>query len=215
MQAWTLSFSSKNGTACTHCVWLDNHVHVIQDCEEAFVGAELARHCLQGLNADPVRTTAASTHPLVGAAGAVTRQPRNSKRAHFRFPALQTPPKFHEKTSRETEKERRAKKAQNFESPTLSCFHLSRPHLGASLNIPTSLLPPSSSHNSNKPHSPGPLVSVVYLFVLLLLFFVLLLLFMLLNGYIVLKEQSLLDGLTLANFFRRFSLEKCVFFHVQ
>ena len=40
------------------------------------------------------------------AAGARTRQPENSKRAHFRVPALQTPPKFHEKTPRETQKER-------------------------------------------------------------------------------------------------------------
>ena len=31
------------------------------------------------------------------AAGARTRQPENSKRAHLRVPALQTPPKFHEK----------------------------------------------------------------------------------------------------------------------
>ena len=36
-----------------------------------------------------------------------TRQPENSKRAHFRTPALQTPPKFHEKTPREGEKERK------------------------------------------------------------------------------------------------------------
>ena len=34
-----------------------------------------------------------------------TRQHKNSKRAHLTAPALQTPPKFHEKTSRETEKE--------------------------------------------------------------------------------------------------------------
>ena len=40
------------------------------------------------------------------AAGARTRQPENSKRAHFRAPALQTPPKFHEKTPRETQRER-------------------------------------------------------------------------------------------------------------
>ena len=40
------------------------------------------------------------------AAGARTRQPENSKRAHFRAPALQTPPKFYEKTPRETQKER-------------------------------------------------------------------------------------------------------------
>ena len=42
------------------------------------------------------------------AAGARTRQPENSKRAHFRAPALQTPPKFHEKTSQ------RGKERTNF-----------------------------------------------------------------------------------------------------
>ena len=35
-----------------------------------------------------------------------TRQPENSKRAHLSAPALQTPPKFHEKTPREGRKER-------------------------------------------------------------------------------------------------------------
>ena len=38
------------------------------------------------------------------AAGARTRQPENSKRAHLRVPALQTPPKFNEKTPRERRK---------------------------------------------------------------------------------------------------------------
>ena len=37
-----------------------------------------------------------------------TRKPENSKRAHSRVPALQTPPKFHEKTPRE-----RKKKSEN------------------------------------------------------------------------------------------------------
>ena len=36
-----------------------------------------------------------------------TRQPENSKRAHFRAPALQTPPKFHEKTSQEREERKK------------------------------------------------------------------------------------------------------------
>ena len=40
------------------------------------------------------------------AAGARTRQPKNSKRAHLRAPAFKTPPKFNEKTPRETQKER-------------------------------------------------------------------------------------------------------------
>ena len=53
-----------------------------------------------------------------------TRQPENSKRAHFRTPALQTPPKFHEKTPRERRKNEifqreREKKARNFRPPTL------------------------------------------------------------------------------------------------
>ena len=37
-------------------------------------------------------------------AGGFTRQPGNSKRAHLSVPALQTPPKFHEKTHRERRK---------------------------------------------------------------------------------------------------------------
>ena len=53
-----------------------------------------------------------------------TRQPENSKRAHFRAPALQTPPKFHEKTTqRDTERAKRwrerEEKARNFGPPTL------------------------------------------------------------------------------------------------
>ena len=51
-----------------------------------------------------------------------TRQPENSKRAHFRAPALRTPPKFHEKTPREGRKNEncgeRVKK-RNFGPPTL------------------------------------------------------------------------------------------------
>ena len=50
--------------------------------------------------------------------GGFTRQPENSKRAHFRFPALQTPPKFHKRTAKRGKKERklwreREKKEQN------------------------------------------------------------------------------------------------------
>ena len=36
-----------------------------------------------------------------------TRQPENSKRAHLRLPALETPPKFNEKTPKATQKERK------------------------------------------------------------------------------------------------------------
>ena len=56
------------------------------------------------------------------AAGARTRQPENSKRAHLSVPALQTPPKFHEKDQQESEKRKkncggREKKARNFGPP--------------------------------------------------------------------------------------------------
>ena len=53
-----------------------------------------------------------------------TRQPENSKRAHFTAPALQTPPKFHERTPRERKKKencggKRKKKREILGSPTL------------------------------------------------------------------------------------------------
>ena len=49
-----------------------------------------------------------------------TRQPENSKRAHLSVPALQTPPKVHEKTPREGRKERiLRKKSEKFRPPTL------------------------------------------------------------------------------------------------
>ena len=52
-----------------------------------------------------------------------TRQPENSKRAHLSVPALQTPPKFHEKTPRERRKNeisggREKKKREIFRAPT-------------------------------------------------------------------------------------------------
>ena len=50
-------------------------------------------------------------------AGARTRQPENSKRAHFRAPALQTPPKFHVKTPRERKKREEGKKSAKFCPP--------------------------------------------------------------------------------------------------
>ena len=52
----------------------------------------------------------------------VKRQPEISKRAHFRVPSLQTPPKFHEKTPQETQKEHNGggrEKTRNFGPPTL------------------------------------------------------------------------------------------------
>ena len=62
-----------------------------------------------------------------------TRQPENSKRAHFRAPALHTPPKFHEKTlPREGRKNEkcggRGEKARKFWASTLSGPHPSGPH---------------------------------------------------------------------------------------
>ena len=77
------------------------------------------------------------------AAGARTRQPENSKRAHLSAPALQTPPKFHEKTTREEEKSEflrrnREKKARNFGLPTLRGPTLRGPTLrGPTLRGPT------------------------------------------------------------------------------
>ena len=70
------------------------------------------------------------------AAGAPIRQPKNSKRAHLRVPALQTPPKFHERTPRERKKKencggRREKKARNFGPPTVQAPPFRDPPFGA------------------------------------------------------------------------------------
>ena len=58
------------------------------------------------------------------AAGARTRQPENSKRAHLSVPALQTPPEFHEKTTRERRKNEisggREQKKRDFGPPNPS-----------------------------------------------------------------------------------------------
>ena len=66
------------------------------------------------------------------AAGARTRQPENSKRAHLSVPALQTPPKFHEKTPREEEQNKfcggRGKKKREIWAPHPSGLHPSGPH---------------------------------------------------------------------------------------
>ena len=59
------------------------------------------------------------------AAGARTRQPENSKRAHLSAPALQTPPKFHEKDQKRGQKDKkklwreREQKSAKFWAPTL------------------------------------------------------------------------------------------------
>ena len=69
-----------------------------------------------------------------------------SKRAHFRAPTLQTPPKFHEKTPREGRKKEncggRGEKSSKFLAPTL---------LGATLRGPTIRGPHPSG-----PHPSGP-----------------------------------------------------------
>ena len=91
-----------------------------------------------GLSGCRVKPPAA---PPDQAAGARTRQPENSKRAHFRAPALQTPPKFHEKTPRETQKERngggKGKKKREIlgtlRGPTLRGPTLRGPPFGAPL----------------------------------------------------------------------------------
>ena len=65
--------------------------------------------------------------PIRGRRG-FTRQPENSKRAHSRAPALQTPPKFHEKHPERNKKSEmvagEGTKARNFRPPTLPHFYL-------------------------------------------------------------------------------------------
>ena len=73
----------------------------------------------------------------------LAQQPENSKRAHFRAPALQTPPKFHARTPRERKKKencggRREKKERNFGPPTLlGSTLLGSTPLGSTLRGPT------------------------------------------------------------------------------
>ena len=75
--------------------------------------------CTFGLSGCRVKPPQA---PPDRAAGARTRQPENSKRAHFRAPALLSPPKFHERIPRERKKKencggRREKKREILGSP--------------------------------------------------------------------------------------------------
>ena len=74
----------------------------------------------------------------------------NSKRAHLRVRALQTPPKFNEKTPRETQKERngggKGKKKREIFGP---------PPFGASTLRGPNLAPPFGPHPSG-PHPSGP-----------------------------------------------------------
>ena len=102
-----------------------------------------------------------------------TRQPENSKGAHLRVPALQTPPKCHEKTSKRGKNERKivaeeGKKARNFGPPhpsapsvygfghTLQAPHPSDHHSGRPpLKAPPTLrTPPLSWPKSNTPKWP-------------------------------------------------------------
>ena len=81
-----------------------------------------------------------------------TRQPENSKRAHLSAPALQTPPKVHEKTPREGRKERiLRKKARKFGPPTLWAPPFGPHPLGPTLpahtiRAPTPLDSPPHAH---------------------------------------------------------------------
>ena len=78
------------------------------------------------------------------AAGARTRQPENSKRAHFRAPALQTPPKFHERPKREKEERKLwrggGKKSANDDCEVLQLF------LSAAEDLARGSAPPEETH---------------------------------------------------------------------
>ena len=90
--------------------------------------------------------------------GGFPRQPENSKRAHFKLPPLQKPPpKFHEKTHRERQKEqkwwlKRGKKVRNF-GPHPSAPHFFWVWAPSPLPSPT-LLPPLGP--TLRPHPSGP-----------------------------------------------------------
>ena len=93
------------------------------------------------------------------AAGARTRQPENSKRAHLSAQALQTPPNFHEKTPREGRKERkwereREKKSAKFWALRLRAPTLRAPH--AAVPDPSGPIPPGSTLRPHLPSSGGP-----------------------------------------------------------
>ena len=96
-----------------------------------------------------------------------TRQPENSKRAHLRVPALQTPPKFHERTSREREREKKGangsgrgkKEERNFgrSGGGRSCGRV--PRRGFGVGWEGSKPPTQQQHNNNttttQPHENG------------------------------------------------------------
>ena len=74
-----------------------------------------------------------------------TPQPEKSKRAHFRAPALRTPPKFHEKTPKREKKERKLWREREKKRENLAP-HPSGPHF-----FWVWVLTPSGPHNSH-PH---------------------------------------------------------------
>ena len=95
-----------------------------------------------------------------------TRQPENSKRAHLRVLALQTPPKFHEKTPREREKKNengsgRGKKREilgppPFGAPPFGAATFGAPTLRGTLWLHPFWTPPFGPHPFTKPKPPSP-----------------------------------------------------------
>ena len=73
---------------------------------------------------------------LVGFGPGVTRQPENSTRARSRAPALQTTPKFHEKTPKRRKKERQLWRKRDPSGPHPSGPHPSVPRFFSSLKRP-------------------------------------------------------------------------------
>ena len=104
-----------------------------------------------------------------GEARGFTRQPENSQRAHLRVTALQTPPKFHEKTPREREEERkwareREKKARNFGPPAFRSPPFGPPPFWAPHLRAPPLEPPRRG-------SPGPRFFLLIFLFLLCIFY--------------------------------------------
>ena len=86
-----------------------------------------------------------------------TQQPENSKRAHLSAPALQTPPKFHEKTPREREREKKSENGSGRGKKSANFF--GRPPFGAPpFGAPPFGAPPFRSQifSGFGPHPLGP-----------------------------------------------------------
>ena len=85
-----------------------------------------------------------------------TRQPENSKREHMRVLALQTPPKFHEKTPRETQKRAKWWREREKKRKILGSTPFGAPPFGAPpFGAPPFGAPRCGSHPFG-PHSSGP-----------------------------------------------------------